>query len=227
MKQFLADHFEFFRQFRQRFETTGSIAPSSRFLARALCSPLARAGDPQSRRPLRILEVGPGTGAVTRKVVSLLGPNDRLDLVELNPEFVTLLRGKLASQPGFAHASDRVLVHQVPLEEFQSDTAYDFVISGLPLNNFPPDLVQKVFDAYFRLLGPEGTLTYFEYMAIRPLRKRIGPRPERARMSAVDAIIRPHLDTRRVRKDWVFVNFPPAWVQHLQHTADDSSASAS
>src|SRR3712207_2100544 len=58
------DHLEFLRQFRRQFETTGAVAPSSRFLAAAMTGPLSR-----RTKPARILEVGPGTGAVTRKIV--------------------------------------------------------------------------------------------------------------------------------------------------------------
>lgn len=222
MKQFITDHFAFFREFRRQFETTGSITPSSRFLARALCRPLERrehagagtsAGD--AARPVRILEVGPGTGAVTRRIVSLLRPGDVLDLVELNPEFVAVLKRKFSSD--FAEAADQSTVYERSLEAHDSDAPYDFVISGLPLNNFPPDLVERIFEAYFRLLAPTGTLSYFEYMFIRPLRRSIGHRRERARMTEVNAVIRPYLDRNRFQRDWVFVNFPPAWVQHLRH----------
>ncbi len=76
------EHFEFFRQFRTQFQTTGSIVPSSRHLARAMTRQIAA-----PRGPARILEVGPGTGAVTRRILKLLQKDDRLDLVELNESF--------------------------------------------------------------------------------------------------------------------------------------------
>jgi phosphatidylethanolamine/phosphatidyl-N-methylethanolamine N-methyltransferase len=66
---FFAEHLEFFRQYRHRFQTTGAVAPSSRFLARALARPLQ-----QHAGPCRVLEVGPGTGAVTRRIARLLKP---------------------------------------------------------------------------------------------------------------------------------------------------------
>ena len=54
MKRFLGDHVEFFRQYRRRFQTTGAVAPSSRFLARALARPYER-----HEGACRVLEVGP------------------------------------------------------------------------------------------------------------------------------------------------------------------------
>ena len=90
------DHLEFFRQFRRRFKTTGAVSPSSRFLAKALVRPLR-----ESRGPARVLEIGPGTGAVTRKIVELLGPEGHLDLVELNEAFATNLAPSSKTNPVF------------------------------------------------------------------------------------------------------------------------------
>lgn len=211
-ERFLGDHLEFWRQFRERFYTTGAIAPSSRFLARALCDPLKK-----RTRPVRILEIGPGTGAVTKEVVRLVQPGDQFDLVELNEKFVELLRDRFAQHPQFTRVAAQSAVHQCPLQEFQAPAPYDYIISGLPLNNFPAELVREIFEAYFRLLAPGGVLSYFEYMYVRSLKKSLSPnRDERSRLATLDEIIQPHLQAHRIRRDWVFANLPPAWVQHLQ-----------
>ena len=207
----MRDHIEFFRQFRRRFETTGAIAPSSRFLAAAMTEPLSR-----HNSPVRILEVGPGTGAVTRRIVKLLQPEDRFDLVELNETFADLLRRRFAEHPDYRRAAARSRIHVCPIEEFPQNGTYDFIISGLPLNNFPPDLVQRIFDAFFRLLAPSGVLSYFEYMFVRTLRRHVVGASERERLGRLEEILQQHLDRYRFRRDWVFVNFPPAWVQHLR-----------
>src|SRR6185312_11129733 len=69
---------KFFRECRRHFHTTGAILPSSRFLARALVRPMRG-----PRPPWRILEVGPGTGSVTREIARRMLPGDRLDAVEI------------------------------------------------------------------------------------------------------------------------------------------------
>jgi phospholipid N-methyltransferase len=209
----LADHRTFFTQFRERFESTGAVAPSSRFLARAMTAPLSR-----HRGPVRILEVGPGTGAVTRRIVKLLGPEARLDLVELNPEFVSLLERKFERDADYQSAAERARIHRCPIQEFQAEEPYDYIISGLPLNNFPPDLVRSIFDVFFRLLAPQGVLSYFEYMYVRPLRRLVSGADERRRLNELESVIAPYFAQHRIRRDWVFVNLPPAWVQHLRAT---------
>lgn len=211
MKRFFGEHVEFFRQYRRRFQTTGAVAPSSRFLARALARPLQ-----QHAGPSRVLEVGPGTGAVTRRIVRLLKPHDHFDLVELNESFVDILNRRFAHEPEFQRVADRSQVHQCAIQEFQSDAPYDFIVCGLPFNNFPPDLVREIFGAFFKLLAPGGVLSYFEYMYMRPLRKVVSNQVARGRLKELEGVLQEYLVRHRFRRDWVFVNIPPAWVQHLR-----------
>lgn len=209
----LREYATFFKEFRQRFETTGAIAPSSRFLASAMIRPVRhRAAD----RPARILEIGPGTGAVTDWLVHQVRPGDTLDLVELNETFAAVLRNKFSDNADYQRVAAGAQVHVVPLQEFEAVEPYDFIISGLPLNNFPAPLVNEIFDAYFRLLAPGGTLSYFEYMYVRSIRKRVGAAGAKQRLKQIDATMKSFTDRYRVRRDWIFVNVPPAWVQHLE-----------
>ncbi|MBI3865004.1 MAG: methyltransferase domain-containing protein [Planctomycetia bacterium] len=211
MKRFFGEHVEFFRQYRRRFQTTGAVAPSSRFLARALSRPLEKHAGPS-----RVLEVGPGTGAVTRRIVRVLKPEDKFDLVELNETFVGMLQTRFVEDADFRRVADRAQVHQCPIQEFHSDQPYDFIICGLPFNNFPPALVREIFGAFFKLLAPGGVLSYFEYMYMRPLRKVVSNREGRERLSELEVVLQDYLGKHRFQRDWVFVNVPPAWVQHLR-----------
>jgi len=219
------DRLAFFRQAREHYHTTGAIAPSSRFLARAQTRPLA-ALKAQLDRPARVLEVGPGTGAVTRRIVKLLEPGDTFDLVEINQEFAEVLGRRFTEDPSFSRLSESARVHAVPLQEFHRETAYDVIISGLPMNNFPAALVEELFDAYFRLLSPEGTLSYFEYMYMRPLRKLVSGRDDRQRVNRIAELMSGHCRLRGASTSWVFVNLPPAWVQHLSGTVTTSGPAA-
>src|SRR5262249_13446954 len=84
---------DFFRETRRHFRNTGSLLPSSRFLARSLVSELR-----MPRGPARILEVGPGTGSVTAQILRLLLPGDMMDAVEINSHFVTVLQHRFAQE---------------------------------------------------------------------------------------------------------------------------------
>ncbi len=201
----------FWRQFRDKFHTTGAVLPSGRSLGRALARFVG-----QSPAPCRVLEVGPGTGAVTAQIVRRLGVDDQLDLVELNDEFVRFLRNRFDSEEPFRRVAARSRVLHQPVEDLLGEGQYDLIISGLPLNNFAVAQVEQILDVLLRLLRPGGTLSFFEYIAIRRARALVSGRQERTRLQGIDQalarVVRPH----EVRCDWVWPNVPPACVHHLR-----------
>ncbi len=202
---------EFFRQFRGQYFTTGSILPSSRALARALAAPLRR-----SRPPRTILEVGPGTGAVTAEILRLLRPGDQLDIVEINAHFVALLERRFAQEPLFQRRRQQVRLMHLPLQEVAGEARYDFMISGLPLNNFPVALVRDIFACYQRLLKPDGILSYFEYLWIRPVKKMfVGPKVRR-RLHVLTRLLERRIRAYQVGEERVFFNVPPAVARHFR-----------
>jgi phospholipid N-methyltransferase len=207
----LRDQLLFFRQFRERFETTGAVLPSSRFLARAMTRPLACCPGPR-----RILEVGPGTGAVTGHIVREVRSNDCFDLVEINDQFAQLLKDRFNSDPVYQPASPVSKVHVCPLQDFAPEGQYDVIISGLPFNNFPAELVESLVDRCLSLLKPGGTFSLFEYMFIRPIRLTVTRGVEKERLAAIERIMQSRFQSQRIRRDWIFMNVPPAWVQHLR-----------
>src|SRR5947207_3100548 len=124
----------FIRECRTHFRHTGALLPSSRFLARALVTQLR-----QPRMPGRILEVGPGTGSVTREIGRLLLPGDRFDAVEINRRFVDLLQRRVNSERLFSRCREQVRIIHSAVEDLPGTGSYDFIVSGLPLNNFPAE----------------------------------------------------------------------------------------
>src|SRR5687767_1447656 len=100
----------FLRQFRTQYYTTGSILPSSQAVGRALTRWVRRAPPPR-----RILEVGPGTGAVTRVLVQAIRPGDRVDIVEINPAFVEVIRERFREEPAFVRVKEQCRVLHSPI----------------------------------------------------------------------------------------------------------------
>jgi len=202
----------FFREFLRNFHTTGAVLPSGRFLAAALSRFVAQPAE----RPRHILEVGPGTGAVTRHIIAAMSPNDRLDLVELNEAFVRRLKHRFETEPHFHAVADRARVLHCPVEELPAETRYDLIVSGLPLNNFSVALVESILATLAKLLAEGGTLSFFEYIAVRPARAMISSRADRKRLRGIGRAMHAVLDQHEIRRDAVLLNVPPAWVHHVR-----------
>lgn len=201
----------FIRECRRDFRSTGSLMPSSLFLARALAAELRK-----PREPGRILEVGPGTGSVTAQIIRHLQPGDQVDCVELNSHFLDLLHRRFEQEWAFhSHHNQIRLVHGA-IEDQEGDGVYDWIVSGLPFNNFPAAQVREIFQVYNRLLKPGGTLSYFEYVFIRQLKTPFVSRPERRRLFRVGRIVNRYIRAFQVRRERIFMNVPPAIVRHLR-----------
>jgi phospholipid N-methyltransferase len=230
MQQQLADYRVFWRQFRDAYHSTGAVLPSGRALARALShyvrepSGLTRAAGTngfqasQNAPALgrRILEVGPGTGAVTAQIVHDMRPNDQLDLVERNDQFVAHLRERIATAEPFQSAADRIALLHAAVEDLPEDNKYDLIVSGLPLNNFTVGSVRQIFDKIRKLLAAGGTLSFFEYVAVRRVKALVSGRADRERLTGISRLFREVLSSKEVRRDLVLANVPPAWVHHVR-----------
>jgi phospholipid N-methyltransferase len=212
MRKRIAEYGVFFGEFVRNFETTGAVLPSGPWLASALVRFVDQADAP----PRRILEIGPGTGAVTRRLVAALRPEDRLDLVELNGAFVRTLNHRFATEHAFQAVAARSRVFHCALEDLPRDTPYDLIISGLPLNNFSAGQVKRILRTIGELGRPGGTLSFFEYIAVRTARAMVSGRSERLRLRGISHVLSKLLDGREIRRDWIWPNIPPAWVHHVR-----------
>lgn len=202
----------FLGEYLRNFRSTGAVLPSGRWLAAAL----SRHVGGSDGRGQRILEVGPGTGAVTRMIARRMGPADRLDLVELNDAFVARLRAALADEPVFRPIASRTRLIHGRVEDLPGEGGYDVIISGLPLNNFTAPEVEYILSKLAELLKADGTLSFFEYIALRHVRLVVSGRAERARLRGVGKALAAVLGPYEIRRDWVWPNVPPAWVHHVR-----------
>lgn len=196
------------------------MLPSSRRLAVALTRPFA-----DRSKPARVLEAGAGTGPITRRLGELLGPDDQLDICEVDDQFVDLLRRRIleADPLAGAYRQGRVRLLHCPVQKINAPKRYDFIISGLPLNAFELTDVMTILDTFQQQLRPGGTFSYFEYVGARRL-LRLSPRgPSRRRIRAVSHLLETHIATHQVDRDIVLTNIPPAHARHWQFDSADAA----
>ena len=200
----------FIKEVVGRFETTGAILPSSKYLARAICATLR--GD---REPWNILEVGPGTGAITREIARVLKPGDTLTAIEINESFAEHLRHDIQTKKEYAKSRDQIKVQVGRLEDIQGTEIYDCIISGLPMNNFEGEIVRQIFSVFRSLMKPGAPLSYYEYFAIRNLKYPFVPKLEKKRLREVSEIVDEEIKKHQIRARKVWMNVPPAVVRTL------------
>ncbi|MCX7626294.1 MAG: methyltransferase domain-containing protein [Candidatus Sumerlaeaceae bacterium] len=203
----------FIRQTLKDYYHVGAIAPSSRALARALAKSL------EERPPagaMHVLEVGPGTGALTRGILERLHAGDTLVLCEINPDFASQLAHKFSTDPEFTRWKNATEIICKPVEELATTRSFHHIVCGLPFNNFQPDTVRMIFAKFDALLQKDGTVNFFEYVAIRHLKRLVANRAERQRLESVEAILTKLIANHQFRQQLVLWNLPPAWARSLR-----------
>lgn len=189
----------------------GAVAPSSKFLVDALVRPFSR-----RRHPSRVLEIGAGTGRVTRRIGQLMGPEDHFDICEIQHSFADLIEATVLAAPRLAEArrDGRIRLLRCPAQDIVDPIGYDFIISGLPFTAFEPELVVKLLQAVRRNLRPGGVFSYFEYLALRRLNSTFALGRGRRRIHAVSALLDKHIGEHEFRRETVLLNVPPAYARH-------------
>ncbi len=140
----------FLGKFLKHGTAIASVAPSSRWLSRLTVRNIEWA------RARALLELGAGTGPITRLIAERAHPQCRVLVVERDPDFARLLRDRFGALPNFEIVSEDVADLSAILVD-RGISAVDHVISGLPVPSFPRDLQQSLFHAVSRVLHTDGT----------------------------------------------------------------------
>jgi phosphatidylethanolamine/phosphatidyl-N-methylethanolamine N-methyltransferase len=143
-----------FTLFLGKFLTQGtaiaSLAPSSRWLSRTTVRNIdwEYAG--------ALVELGAGTGPITRVIAQRARPDCRIVVVERDPDFARLLRQRFRDRANFDVVEGDVRDLAAILAD-RGIAQADHVISGLPVPSFPEDLQRGLFRSIAEILRPEGT----------------------------------------------------------------------
>jgi phosphatidylethanolamine/phosphatidyl-N-methylethanolamine N-methyltransferase len=185
----LTDSTVFLREWMVNPQRTGSVAPSSPKLGAAMARWLPR--DPESF----VLELGPGTGAVTEALIKRGLREDRLIAIEHNTNLAKHLRKRFPK----AHiiAGDAWELDRLMAELPQPVASVGAVISSLPLLNFPHEKAEELAEKIRAVLDPRGRYVQYTY--------QIGK--NRTRGANVFKMIASQI---------VWLNFPPARVSVFQ-----------
>jgi len=181
----LDDEVRFLRSWIEKPLHMGAVMPSSKLLARTM----AQYVDVDSKGP--VIELGPGTGAITNALIEHGVDQKRLVLVEYNPGFCALLRdrypqARVVQGDAYKLRDSLWKVLDVPASA---------VVSGLPLVTKPMLTRLKLMRDAFMALAPGAPFVQFTYSVAPPIPKSL-----------------PGVSTEASERIWM--NLPPArvWV---------------
>lgn len=162
----------------------GAVAPSSRHLGALLAKHTAAS---QDNSP--IVELGGGTGSLTRSLIKAGIDPARLYVIELDPELAKYLKSALP-QVNIIQGNATDLEHILPSDVIGKVRC---IVSGLPMINIPQMIQRKILESCFKIMVPEGAVLQYTY----------SPR------SSIDTKA---YQLNKKRLGTVFLNLPPATV---------------
>jgi phosphatidylethanolamine/phosphatidyl-N-methylethanolamine N-methyltransferase len=178
-----ADAVHFVRLYFRRPRSVGTLVPAGEALALAIAKQV-----PQPAT-LPVVELGGGTGAVTRALVDVGIPKDRLVVLELEESLYRILAGRFPDVR-VLRADARDLSSVLRREGIERVGA---VVSALPFPVMPRDTVRRIVDECLAVMAPGAPLVQYTFTWLPPI-----PRVHHG------------LEGRLVTR--VFNNLPPATV---------------
>jgi phosphatidylethanolamine/phosphatidyl-N-methylethanolamine N-methyltransferase len=149
----------FFRHWLRNPLGIGAVLPSGAKVARGMAREL------RLDQPGAVLELGGGTGSLTRGLLAAGCPTERLVVIEREPDLAGYLERRFPSLRvicGDACDTDRLLA-AAGIDRLAT------VVSSLPIKWFPLEGQRAILDACFRRLGPEGSFVQLTNALASPI----------------------------------------------------------
>lgn len=170
------DEIRFFRGMMRGPKTVGAIAPTSSFTAKRMASVI----NPASGLP--VLELGPGTGVITKAILARGIAPEKLFAIEFSTDFFHHL---VTTFPGVNFINGDAFDLDTTLAEINGQM-FDTVVSGIPLLNFPMHARVRLLESLLDRLPPGRPVVQFSYGPVSP----IIAQPDRYHVQHFDFIVR-------------------------------------
>ncbi len=207
----LKENLLFIREGFAQFEHTGSIFPTSKWAAEALANPLIARDTPK-----RILELGPGHGSVTTKILDNMVSGDTLFICEINPRLMRVLKRRLRRHPRFSELRRQIEFFCGPAQELPTDKQFDVIVCALPFLNFDLKTVQEIWEKIHAVSAQGSVLTYYEYIGIRPFSLFFSPPDRRKRMKELDVFFDALQKLHYIDRKPVWLNMLPIHIYRVE-----------
>jgi len=178
------------------YKTTAAVAPSSRYLAHAMLEPI------NLSEASTVVELGPGTGVMTRALLDVLPKNATLLAFEINGRFYRYLKKNIPDK--------RLVLLRTSAEHVGRElrrrgrTRGDGVVSSLGLGLMSDRERRALIGALLPFMDDDSVFTQYQY--IHGLEVKDG----RLRRFSVGSLLQQYFAS--VERKMVWRNIPPAFV---------------
>ena len=200
----------FFKEFIKNSKEIGSVIPSSKWAAEVISKGVRNAD-----KPCRILEVGAGTGPITRQLLKDMKEQDFLTVCEINPKLIDALKEKLAGNQYYEKHKERVQFEACSICDLPTQEKYDHIIVALPFTNMSQKEVEEIFDSVLSLSTGETQYSSYEYIGFREFGQKFSSPQRRERLNEVQEFFDQVGHKYNLRTDSVILNFPPMSIRRM------------
>jgi phospholipid N-methyltransferase len=144
---------QFIKEAVSNFATVGAVVPSSRFLIRKMM-----AGIDFSKAGI-VLELGGGTGVVTKEMLKRMKPDAELVCFEKTGRFAAILKGIKDSRLKVVHGSAGNASRYMRKRKKKAD----YVVSGLPFGQFRKETAYRIIGDAKRCMNEGGLFIQSQY----------------------------------------------------------------
>jgi phospholipid N-methyltransferase len=152
---------EFVTEIKNQPQSIGAVMPSGDRLADLITEQASL----ESART--IVEIGPGTGVFTKRIVKKVPKNATYFAIELNEAFATALEEQFPDVPVYQDSAEHINKYL----RLHDKEHCDRIISGLPWTAFEKSQQSKLLDALHDSLEDGGLFLTFSYFPLNNLPK--------------------------------------------------------
>lgn len=185
-KNIFLDKIIFFKEMIHSPRSIGAAIPSSQYLARSMAEHI-----PKSSNGF-VVELGAGTGVITKQILSSGIDPKRLILIEISPQLSMYLR-KTFPNIIVIEGSAENLEHILNEKKHNIDA----IVSSLPLKSLPKNVANNILESIYKVISYRSVYIQFTYKLFK------NKKPHNGNLKHICSTI-------------VWKNFPPASVQVMK-----------
>ena len=145
---------QFIKESLKNLKEVGTLLPSSKFVVSKMIEPINFKND------ILILELGPGTGVITKEILKKMTSKSKLFCFETNKAFQDELKQKFKDE--ITLINDSAANMKFHLNKYKI-TKVDYIISSVPLVTLQRETTNKILATSAEVLGQKKRFVQLQY----------------------------------------------------------------